>query len=345
MHVTHMCAPQHIHRTDTYETLVTKRGDTMQKDLEDRFKKSVLAAPDRILVATDLTDTGYLLPHIIAQAQTSGSQVTLIHVIPPSDLAAFDAEAAPYIVQAKLVRDARVMLLGVARQVESRGITCDTAVREGHVSEKIREEIGRVHATRLILGAHGRGKLGQFVLGSVAQEIIPSITIPIFLVGPHAHAAVGHATPRKILHPVSLMGNYQDSVNLALELAQTYKSELTFLHVLDPDVAEEVNPQRTIEWAKHALETLAPDGTNVVPPVRTLVTTGKLAQEILRVADETNADWIVLGANGVHRHWPFNDSAAYRVLATATRPVITLRHEPYRATKRKLEEVHFTSPM
>lgn len=316
----------------------------MQKALENRFQKCTLAAPDRILVATDLIDTKYLVPHAVAQARATGAQVTLVHAIPPSDLMVIDPDAIPYVDRSKILRDARVEMLGMARQIESQGVACDTAVREGRASEVIREELGRIDATRLILGTHGRGKLGQLVLGSVAQELISRVDIPVFVVGPYAHDPVQHATPRRILHPVSLMGDYQESVDLALDIAQTYRAELTLLHVLDRDVAKNVNPQRTLEWAKNALVALVPDGTKLVPPAHTMVTTGKLAEEVLKAADHTNANWIVLGADGAYRFWPFNESAAYKVLTAANCPVLTLRHEPYRAEVRNLEEVHFTSP-
>lgn len=317
----------------------------MQDFVENRFKKCTLAVPDRILVATDLTDLDYLLPHVVAQAKASGAQVTLVHAILPSDIAPVEAWAVSSIEECKIDRDARVMLLGIARQLQAQGITCDISARRGHASRVIRDELGRIDATRLILGTHGRGKLGQLTLGSVAHELLSKVDIPVFVVGPHARDAVQHATPRKILHPVSLMGDYQESVDLALEIAQSYRAELTLLHVLDRDTAEEINPERTIAWAKHALEALALDGTNLVPPVHTLVTTGKLAEEILKAAAQTNADWIVLGADGGFRPWFYKESAAYKVLTVATCPVLTLRHEPYRAETMKLEEVHFTSPL
>lgn len=317
----------------------------MQSLVKERFKQCTMAAPDQILVATDLTDMEYLLPHVVTQAQATGARVRLVHAIPPSDLAPIEAAAIPYVDTSEIVRDTRIMMLGVARQLESQGIACDTTVKEGSPSEVIREELERTDATRLILGTHGRGKLGQLILGSVAQGLISRVNIPVFLVGPHAREGVQHATPRKVLHPVSLMGSYRESVELALEIAQAYRAELTLLHVLDRDTAEEVNPERTIEWAKRALEALVSDGVNLVPPVHTLVTTGKLAEAILKAADQTNADWIVLGTAGSHRVWPFNESAAYKVLVAASRPVLTLRHEPYRLETMKPEEVHFTSPL
>src|SRR5260370_8186330 len=107
------------------------------------IEKCALAAPDRILVATDLTDTEYLVPYVIAQAQVAGAGITLVHAILPSNPVPSDLAA--------IVRDARVMLHGVARQIESRGITCNAAVREGRSSEVIPEELDRTDPTRPIL--------------------------------------------------------------------------------------------------------------------------------------------------------------------------------------------------
>ncbi len=142
-----------------------------------------LAEPDRILVATDLTDTDYLLPHAIAQAKACGAQVTLVHALPTSDVAPMDGAMIPYIDKAKILRDIRVSLLSVARRFESQGIICDTAVREGGAVDVIAEEINRTHSTRLIMGSHGRGKLGQLTLGSVTHELIANLKVPVFCGG------------------------------------------------------------------------------------------------------------------------------------------------------------------
>ncbi len=151
------------------------------------------------------------------------------------------------------------------------------------------------HATRLIMGTHGRGKLGQLALGSVAHELITNVEIPIFVVGPHARGTIEHVTPRRILHPFSLTGNYRESLRLALEIAQAHRAELTLLHVLDQDIEQSMDPERTKSWAKNALDALVPDATNLAPPVHTTVTSGKLDEEVLKAAIQTNADWIVLG--------------------------------------------------
>ena len=317
----------------------------MQTPTENNFENRTWASPERILVATDLTDTDCLVPHAIAQAIASGARVTLVHALPPSDVVPLDGASIPFVDKAKIVRDVQIFLLGVAQQFVLQGVACDTAVRDGFAGDVIREELGRTNATRVIMGTHGRGKLGQLTLGSVAHDLVAKVPVPVFVVGPHARDSVQHVAPRRILHPVSLMGDYSESLHLALEIAKTYQAELTLLHVLDRDVNQNIDPERTVSWAKNALNALIPDAKNRVSPVHTRVVSGNLAEEILKAAVQTNADWIVLGADGKLRSWFAPESAACKMIATAPCPILTLRHEPSLTEPANLEQVHFTSPL
>jgi nucleotide-binding universal stress UspA family protein len=316
----------------------------VQTLVEENFNQRILAVPDRILVATDFTDMDYLMPHIVFQAKKSGAEVTLVHATLPSDLISVEATGVPYNNSWKIDRDVRMALLEIARKLQSNGIACESRAQHGNAREVILSELHRIKATRLILGSHGRGKLGQLVLGSVAHELLSHVDIPTFVVGPHARNASQHVTPRKILHPVSLVGDYKRSFRLALDIAQAYNAELTLLHVLDRHLEESINPQRTIEWATHALEALIPNATDLVPRILTQVTSGKLTTEILEQANRIGSDWIVLGSNGSFHPWSLKETAAYQVLVAANCPVLMLRHEPYRSNARNLEEVHFTLP-
>ncbi len=316
----------------------------MQRQVDSEFRKCMLAAPDRILVATDLTDLDYLMPHAIAQAKVCGAKLTFVHVLSSTRSTLAESSAAPgpaYLRAdpAKVIRDARLVLLGVERRVEEQGIACDTRVRQGSVPEAIAREINQTEATRLIVGTHGYGKLGRFVMGSVADRLLTSIEIPVMVIGPQARNAAEHAVPRRILHPVSLMEIDSSSAQLPLNVAQTCRAELTMLHVIDPDLMECVNPGRVIEWAAGRLRSMVPS-TDLMPAIHTRVNCGALAEEILKAAEQTEADLILLGTSG-YSTWSFNESMAYKVLAAAPCPVLTYRHEPYQSQINALEAMHF----
>jgi len=298
----------------------------MQNSTAHRFHTLNFAAPQRILVATDLTDCDYLVPYAVAQAKASNARVTLIHAVAPANSFPVEAGAIAYGDPDCIDRDARAALLKISRQIEAHGVVCNIDLQHGFASDVVREALLDTGATRLIMGTRGRGKLGQFAFGSVANELLKTVEIPIFAVGPSVLSSADHATPRKILHPVSLVGDFQQSVDFAVDLAGGYGAELTLLHVMTPDFGKK-GSERSLTWATNALSALVPQGREFARPVQFVTVCGKVSEEILNAATRTNADWIVLGVDADFPLWSFNDSMAYKVLVAAGCPVCTIRHE------------------
>ena len=254
--------------------------------------------------------------------------MTLFHAIRPTDSLPQKAGAIPFVDKAKIDRDVRLSLLGMAHAIQPQGISCEISVRHHYPAHAICTEISRKGATRLIMATHGRGKPAQVALGSVASELLSCVDIPIFVVGPGAQRSIRQVAPRKILHPVSLAGNFRRSVCLALDLAQIHRAELTLLHVLDSDVQAQINPERTFSWAEHTLRSLIPPTQDLRFATQTQVTSGNLVEEVMNAAAATAADWIVLGVDGTLPFWRLRDTAAYKILARVDCPVLTIRHAP-----------------
>jgi nucleotide-binding universal stress UspA family protein len=297
-----------------------------------------LVSPKRILVATDLTDGEYLIPHAVAQARASGAVVTLIHAILPAETLPLDGGSIAYVDWEKTEEDIHTALLGLAAQIESQGIECEVVAKHGFAADVVEEEIKATRATRLIMASHGRGKWGQFMMGSVANQLLGSVNIPIFVVGPKSAGFPQHATPRKILHPVSLNGDYRRGVELAMELARIFNSELTLLHIPDRDVEASIHPGCTLAWAENLFDTLVPKETALQHPVQVSVAFGNLVEEIRKGAARIGADWIVLGVEAGFPFWPLKETTAYKVLALAECPVLAFRSDPYRTEHVKVAE-------
>jgi nucleotide-binding universal stress UspA family protein len=286
-------------------------------------------APKRILVATDLTDGEYLLPHAVAQARACGANVTLVHAILPAETLPLDAGGIAYVDWATTEQDVQASLLSLAGQIESQGIECDVVAKHGFAAEVVEEEIKETRATRLIMASHGRGKWGQFMMGSVAHQILGKVSIPVFVVGPRSVSFPEHASPKKILHPVSLDGDYRRGVELAIELARSFHAELTLLHIPDRDVEASIHPGCTLTWAENLFATLVPKTAALPCPIQVSVAFGNLVDEIRKGAARVGADWIVLGVDESLPFWPLKDSTAYKVVAVAECPVFAFRHDPF----------------
>jgi nucleotide-binding universal stress UspA family protein len=296
---------------------------TLQSALPSSF-----AAPGRIAVATDLTDTEYLLPYAIAQAKASHASLILVHAVLPHESSPMEGGAAAYYDPLRMDRDARLMLEGVARSIRDQGIDCATAVRHGFVPDVISEVVRNSGAGRLILGTHGRRGLRKFVLGSVARQLLEAIEAPVCTVGPRAHKGTT-AQLETILHPVSLGGTHQASAALALGLGRQFGAQVVLLHVVPPVPASTRDPGRSVTAATEQLNRLIPAEAASWTRAEVRPAHGTTVAEILSVAEEVRAGLIVLGVHAPAHSWlPGTEPAAYKILVSAPCPVLSLRVNP-----------------
>ncbi len=291
----------------------------------------MFTAPDKIVVASDLTDLDYLIPHAIAQCEACGASLVLSHVIPPVESVSLNAavvsiaDAASAAAQ-KLLHEARQILGEVAAKVRAAGIDCEVVIRHGHPRDVVTELVGQVCAGRVVLGTHGRRNLKRFFLGSTANEILKNVKVPVWTVGPHARP-FAHGQPCRILHPVSLSSGYQETAKLAVELGQFYKAEITLLHVLPRDVHAEYAAERLVRWTTFELGRLIPNEAPLWTTAVIMVEAGEVVEQILCTAEKLRADLIVMGSNPDTAFWPVHgDNTVYNVIAEANCPVLTLRH-------------------
>jgi len=124
------------------------------------------------------------------------------------------------------------------------------------------------------------------------------------------------ASIKKIILATDFSDTSKEANYYALLLAHAFKAELKALHVFDTSAwnvpfhdyssLEELGINRVVEGfeetrqrGKNALKELA---ESFDLEVETIFTEGKPGHEIVRVAEELNADLIVLGTHG-HRGW------------------------------------------
>lgn len=301
---------------------------------------SAFAAPGKIVVATDLTDTEYLLPHAIAQARASAASLILVHAVLPHESMPVETGAVPYYDPLRMDRDARLLLDGLVREVRAQGVECVAAVRHGFVPDVIADVVKNSGAGRLILGTHGRRGLKKFVLGSVARQLLEMVDIPVCTIGPRAHRKTTD-NPATILHPVSLAGMHETSAALSISLADQFGAQVILLHVIMPGPSVAKDPGASVAKATEELEKLIPERERPRIRVEVKIALGNVVQEILSVAQETQAGLIVLGVHAPAHSWlPGTEPAAYKILVAAPCPVISLRVNPALMDERAEEKEH-----
>ena len=293
------------------------------------------ARPAVILVATDLGDLDRLMPHALEQGQASGARLILLHVLPALAAVSADATGQPYYDPMGALETADKILRGWCETARRRGLRCDALVREGNPFQQIAIAIRQFQADRVLLGTHSRSRLGKLFLGSVAEQVLRSVNLPVFTVGPEAHLDEASGAERAVLLATTLRETSRPSAVLACRIASGRNVPLVLLHVLPPiDEMKRKNLPTGLDSAAMrelrmlAAETAAGCSTAIEP----VVVHGNPCIEILALAAERHASLIVLGAT--QRSALENlarDRTVYRVLAHARCPVLTLR-EPQAAS-------------
>lgn len=294
--------------------------------------------PGKIIVATDLTDTDYLVPYAVAQARATGASLILVNAVLPHESMPVESGAIPYYDPLRMDRDARLLLENVAREVRQQGVDCATAVRHGFAPDVIAEVVKNAEASRLIVGTHGRRGLKKFVLGSVARQLLDLVDIPVCTIGPRAHQAPMTA-PKTILHPVSLAGLHEPSTALSLRLGRQFGARVVLLHIVPPASGAVRDPGQTIADATQQINRLIPAEARASVQVMVRVAPGNIVSEVLNVAQEIEAGLIVLGVHAPAHSWlPGTEPAAYKILVSAACPVISLRVTPATETQQHQPE-------
>lgn len=291
------------------------------------------ACPSAILVATDLNDLDRLMPFAIEQARESSARLILLHVLASSGRMAVDVVGMPYYDPSAAIDFAVKTLDPWSLMALQKNVTCAVLVREGNPPLQIADAVRQFNVDRVFLGTRSRSKVSKLLLGSVAEQVLRSVNLPVITVGPEAHLEVGSNDREEVvLHATTLRETSSPSAALAFQIASAQKRKLVLLHVLPPvdEMVREGLPTGLDSMAMHELRILAaeigamePDGGS---PVEPRVLHGNPAIEILAASVDLNASLIVLGATCRPALQNLTrDRTIYRVLAHARCPVLTLR--------------------
>jgi nucleotide-binding universal stress UspA family protein len=287
------------------------------------------ANPAVILVATDLTDLDRLMPHALQQAELTGARLLLLHALSPVSAMATDASGLPYYDLGGVLETADKALQVWCVAGHARGIHCDALVREGDPTHEIIIAARQFHADRIIVGTRSRGRLGRLLVGSVAEQVLRTVNLPVITVGPEAHLQVSGSEEPVVLLATTLRETSRPGAALACRIAALQKARLILLHVLPPlDGMQPKNLPGGLDSATmrelRQLASEASAGNDV--RIDTVIAHGNPIIEILAEASARRAGLIILGATqrSVFENLT-RDRTIYRVLAHARCPVLTLR--------------------
>jgi nucleotide-binding universal stress UspA family protein len=137
---------------------------------------------DRILVPTDGSEgVERAIEHAIEVARINDAEVYGLYVLSTDAYAGLAMESSWESVDRLLRADAEEAV-GRVRDIADavdEAVPVETAVVEGKPSRKIVQYAEEMDCDLVVMGTHGRGGIDRLLLGSVAESVIRSSSIPV----------------------------------------------------------------------------------------------------------------------------------------------------------------------
>jgi nucleotide-binding universal stress UspA family protein len=282
--------------------------------------------PSTILFASEIPANEKAFAFALAQATEFGADLILFHAYDTLVVAASETSGIRYYDYAAAARAEIQHLEPFAQQARQAGLRCEIVVRPGLPADQILTYLREREIDRIVLGTHSPGPIGKLLVGSVAEAVLRTASVPAFIVGPDVvEGKYRKFATRTILCAVSLQEASHIVVGFAAELAAQHRARLILEHVIRPQERQEVLAGRSIDQMEADLLSMVPIELQDKIAVQSIVVPGDPTEELLYQGRAQQADLMVLGAQGasafaaITRH-----GVVYKVLAHSHCPVMTL---------------------
>ena len=280
-----------------------------------------------ILLATDFSScSARALDYALGIASRYQSQLYFFHSINP---APYNMAERPDAIQTTC-DDARNELEQLVSDLRRDGrinnVEIKVMVEAGDPSAILQQAVKDLDLDLIVVGTHGRTGWRKLVLGSVAERVVDQVSCPVLCVGPSAdRTRIQQFGPQNILVASEDSMRCRLAESYASSLAHKYHSGLTAIDVLENRSGRVLARVSQFGWYDPAVGD-TDLGAAEAKPLRLPTEIGTQSDLILRVADRTAADLIVLAVPETHRFTDrfLSSNSYYRVLCGAACPVLTV---------------------
>ena len=282
--------------------------------------------PSTILFASEIPANEKAFAFALAQAREFGADLILFHAYDTMVVAASDSSGIRFYDHVAAGRTEIHQLEPLAQQAHDAGIQCEIVVRPGLPADQILAFARERVIDRIVMGTHSPGPIGKLLVGSVAEAVLRSAKVPVFIIGPDVvDGSYRNFATRSILCAASLHEPSKVVAAFSAELALQHNARLILQHVIRPQDKSQVLAGKSLDQIECDLLQLVPSNLRQKIAIQTIVVPGDPTEELIYQCNAQQADLIVLGAQGasafaaVTRH-----GVVYKVLAHSHCPVMTL---------------------
>jgi len=223
--------------------------------------------------------------------------------------------------------EATLYLQFMASRLTKEGYPSKGVVRHGSAAEAILQVAAEEGATLIAMATHGRTGVGRLVLGSVAEKVVQSSSLPVLLArtlpSELSRGRLEELPLRNVLVPLDGTPEALDVLAPVREFARGVDARVRFLHVDEPTpyAGHWDSPDETVQKADHLLR-------EACVPTTFEYRRGHPAEEILKSASENGVDLIAMTTHGRSGPplWVMGSVTAEVLRASSVPLLVTRRH-------------------
>lgn len=234
---------------------------------------------------------------------------------------------------------AKVQLLQLIPPEYRDKLDFEIIVKAGDVRSELLAAVEEKAIDLVVMGSRGRSYFERMLLGSVTERMLRKLHVPVLTISdldPEKEIHVPGIIPvRRIVYAADLSDGSEAGLEFSIRLARGLDAHLTVVHAMQaldialygmettafmPDYTAVANAQATEKLSK--MVALVSDGS---VPITTALVSGVPYEAINRVAEQNDADLIVINLQGKGRlERALLGTTAERVIRTAKVPVLSL---------------------
>ncbi|MGD8295180.1 MAG: universal stress protein [Desulfobacterales bacterium] len=266
---------------------------------------------NHILCATDFSDfSNHTISYGVALAKEFEAKLFVSHVIDLSSVAIYgEFQLDPVGQQNRIMQDADAQLKKLAGGQE---ISWEPLITVGKPADEISRAVEEKDIDLVITATRGRSGLKRIILGSVTERLMRTLSCPLLVVNSPEHKFLSVADQavkiKKILVGCDFSPDSGQAFKHALSLAQEFQAELHLAHVIEPPTQPELKQEESPvseeiqqdyrDLLSRKLRDMVPVEARYWCTPHTSILEGQPYEEIVRYAESTDIDMIVLGVRG-----------------------------------------------
>lgn len=290
----------------------------------------------KILFPTDFSAHAEKTLECIASLKGAGvGEVLLTHII---DQKAFLRlpDMDPKFLET-LKEEAQKLLAQGKSYLESSGFNCKIRVGVGKPFREIINLAQGENISLIVMGSQGKGYIKDMVVGSVSCNVIRYAPVPVLVEKFKVIESLDKITCSficerlfsKVLYPTDWSRCAQSTLDYVKKLKEAGLEEVVVCHVMSEKLKGLVSKDQFEEFREEdrvKLTSVKKDLQGLGLGVKTYLTIGKAAEDILKIADDEGVSLIVMGTTGKGAFkGMFLGSVSHKILELSKQPILFIK--------------------